>query len=294
LDILHFHTPLIKRSKVDLPSLVTVHTPMKADVGAIPISNLFTLLIKLQAPISFSLEQELFEHAGKLCVVAKSVADELQQYGISPKNVEIIGNGVDTDIFNPGHVDLDRSKPYFFTAGRLSYRKGLEDLLQCAVIVIRRFPNVRFMIAGSGPLETYLKKEIVKLNLKDHVILVGHISEQKKMIDLYQRASAYIHAAHYEGLPTVLLEAMACGRPVISTAVSGSLDVLTNEYNGLLIPPKNPALMAEAIERILLNPDFAESLGKTAYLTIKERFSWHVVGTNYITAYKKLLSAKSQ
>lgn len=115
------------------------------------------------------------------------------------------------------------------------------------------------------------------------------MSDRVELADLYRGATVYIHPAHYEGLPTVLLEAMACGRPVVATAVGGALDVIEDEHNGLLVPTKAPQAMAAAVARIMRNPDLATQLGSAARRTVEERYSWEVVGHHYLKEYKKLL-----
>jgi glycosyltransferase involved in cell wall biosynthesis len=290
VDLFHLHTPLVKWPETRSPAIVTVHTPMKTDTGAIPVTNLLSWLIKLQAPVSYLLEERLFQRADKLVAVAQSVAQELRLYGVNPQQISVLGNGVDTNIFAPSERRDASAEPYVLTAGRLAPRKGLEDLIRCAELVIGQFPNMRFFIAGAGPLEAALRAEIVRRQLETRVTLLGHIADRSHMLRLYQGAAAYVHAAHYEGLPTVLLEAMACGRPVVTTAVSGALDVVQDERNGLLVPPHNPQRMAESIVRLLQNPGLGERLGSAAHKTIQERYSWHVVSRSYLAQYEALLA----
>jgi glycosyltransferase involved in cell wall biosynthesis len=90
-------------------------------------------------------------------------------------------------------------------------------------------------------------------------------------------------------LPTVLLEAMACGRPVVTTSVSGALDVVQHGQNGLLVPPRAPEQMAAAIVRLLREPGLSEQLGRAARQTVEERYSWDVVGGSYLAQYETLL-----
>jgi glycosyltransferase involved in cell wall biosynthesis len=98
-----------------------------------------------------------------------------------------------------------------------------------------------------------------------------------------------IHPAHYEGLPTVLLEAMACGTPVIASAVSGALDVVTDGINGLLVPPRNPDQLARTVLQIMDHPEFARKLGSEAVLAIEKKYSWHLVSQNYLNLYNRLV-----
>ncbi len=289
VDLFHLHTPLVKWPGSKKPALVTVHTPMKADTGSIPLTNLLGWLIKLQAPFSYRLEQQLFDRANKLTSVAHSVADELAAYGVNPKHVSVLANGVDTNIFFPTLDSKQQHEPYFLTAGRLAPRKGLKDLIACAEHVVKHYPTYRFLIAGGGPLEKELKYEIKRRNLAQNVKLLGHIQNREQLVELYRGATAYVHAAHYEGLPTVLLEAMACACPVVTTAVSGALDVIQNQQNGLLVPAKAPQQLANALIHLIEQPKLAATLGQAAYQTIKERYAWEVVSQNYVAQYESLV-----
>jgi glycosyltransferase involved in cell wall biosynthesis len=263
---------------------------MKVDTRSVPATNLLGFLIKLQAPVSISLEQELFARCDKIAAVATSVAEELEEYGVNPSQVPILGNGVDTEIFFPGESSHSQREPYLLTAGRLGPRKGLEDLIRCAKIVTEQCPEVQFLIAGSGPLAAALRHEIEQHGLTERVHLLGHIDDRGQMVDLYRGALAYIHPAHYEGLPTVLLEAMACGRPAIATAVSGALDVIRDGSNGLLVPPRAPEVMAAAILRLLHDRALRERIGGAGLETIGNRYTWQAIGHDYTTLYRNLIA----
>jgi glycosyltransferase involved in cell wall biosynthesis len=218
------------------------------------------------------------------------VAAELDAYGIDRSQVAVLGNAVDAALFSPNGTKANTSPPYILTAGRLAPRKGLEDLIQCAQLVRLQIPSVRFLVAGSGPLEGALRNEIARRDMKANVILLGHIADHRQMVELYRGAAAYLHPAHYEGLPTVLLEAMACGRPVVATAVSGALDVIQDGGNGLLAPPHCPQQLASAVLRLLQDPRQGELLGAAALDTIQQRYSWEIVGSSYLAQYRELLS----
>jgi glycosyltransferase involved in cell wall biosynthesis len=289
-DVLHLHTPLVKQPKIRLPTLVTVHTPMKADVGSIALKNRMALLTRLQLPVSIHLEKGLLHEATKITAVSQSVASELCAYGIESKEVAVMGNGVDTRVFYPAKVKPAYPQPYLLTAGRLGMRKGLEDLIQCAKRMVEAYPRLNFIIAGEGHLRNPLQNQIDQLGLSERIHLIGHISNRHQMAWLYRGAAVYVHPAHYEGLPTVLLEAMACKRAVVSTAVSGALDIIQDGWNGLLVPPHNPKAMAQAISRILESPGLGKKLGNNAYNTIVSRYTWRVISQDYITQYQSILN----
>lgn len=290
VDVFHVHSPLPPLIETRRPILLTVHTPMRADVRSIPLRNLLSLLVKLQAPVSFGLETQLLRRAARITATATSVAHELREYGIDSARVAVLGNGVDTAMFSPAQVKVEEP-PYVLAAGRLGLRKGFEDLIECARLATAQLPNLRFRIAGNGPLENALRAQIARAGLDGCMELLGHIDDRQHMAALYQRAAVFVHPAHYEGLPTVLLEAMACGRPVVGTAVSGALDVIQSGENGLLVPPQAPAEMAAAILRLLADPDLCRRLGHAARETVEARYSWEKVGAHYLQLYQQLAEA---
>src|SRR5690606_8949952 len=107
-----------------------------------------------------------------------------------------------------------------------------------------------------------------------------------RLIELYRRARLFVHPAHYEGLPTVLLEAMACAKPVVTTAVSGALDVVKHGKNGLLAPPYAPNQLADAVCALLDDPALGRRLGAAARETIQSCYSWQTVGQGYLNCYR--------
>lgn len=292
LDLLHIHSPLVLPPPTRLPILVTIHTPLKADIRSVQARRLLGFLIRLQTPFSIRVEQTLFTRADRLVAVASSVAREAEEYDTGTKNVTVLGNGVDTDLFTP-RLDANKSgQPYFLTVSRLAPRKGLEDLIEAARLINQKYSKAKFLIVGSGPLHGELTQVIKSYRLESNVVLMGQVKDRLKLVEYYRDALAYVHPAHYEGLPTVLLEAMACGKAVVVTAVSGALDVVNDKVNGLLVPPRRPDILAQTLMHVLDNPEAASELGVNARLEVCRRFSWKVIGERYLEEYRHLLGDK--
>jgi glycosyltransferase involved in cell wall biosynthesis len=290
VDVFHLHSPLPAIIQPRCPIVLTVHSPMLAATRALKLRDLTTLLIKLQTPVSISIERQLIRRARQVTVVGSPTVADLREYGIDPLKVEVMGNGVDTEAFRPQPISPELPLQVL-AVGRLAVGKGFEDLVECARLVTTQQPKVRFCIAGSGPLEKELRARITQAGLGERMQLLGHIADRTQMKALYQRAALFVHPAHYEGLPTVLLEAMACARPCVATAVSGALDVIQPGENGCLVPPHNPAKMANVILRLLADPALAQRLGDAARRTIEARYSWEVVGAHYVQLYQQLVTA---
>jgi glycosyltransferase involved in cell wall biosynthesis len=196
-----------------------------------------------------------------------------------------VGNGVDEKIFTP--IINKTQERYILYTGRLSHRKGLFDLIECGKYICKKYPDVSFVIPGKGILLNKLKTQVEKIGLKDRFRFLGFV-DRRKLIQLYQNAAVYVMPSHYEGLPTVLLEAMSCGLPVVATSVSGNLDVLSSGENGILIPPKSPEKMADAISLLLDNESLRKKVGSNARKTIEEHYSWEVITNKFLKCYQSL------
>jgi glycosyltransferase involved in cell wall biosynthesis len=290
VDLLHLHTPLPPPLRSRHPQLLTVHTSLRGEAAAIRVRDARSALVRLQMPFSLMTERTLLARASQVAAVSYSVADELMRYPVGAHSVEVVGNGVDTGRFRPADVPSRRcdGPRYILAAGRLDVRKGFHDLIEAMAEVRRRCPDVALYIAGSGPLAGQLRATGRTFGLDGALRLLGHV-DQTSLVALYRGAAIFAHAAHYEGLPTVLLEAMSCGKPVVSTAVSGALDLIEDGRNGLLVPSERPQEMAYALCRLLDDAMLAAQLGYAARRTVEAQFSWGVVGNRYEGCYAALL-----
>lgn len=287
-DIVHIHSPLSPIVDTTLPVIATIHTPMKTDTLASfnENRNLRTTVWKLSGRfISYPLEVNLIKRANVITVVSNSVAQELKEYPAQNKKIIVMGNGIDNTIFKP--VGKKSEKKYILFTGRLSYRKGLFDLIECGKYICEKYPDISFMITGSGILSDTLRERINEQGLAKQFKFLGFVTREE-LIKLYQNATLYVLPSHYEGLPTVLLEAMSCGLPVIATAVSGNLDVITHGKNGILVPPKSPEKIAEAISLLLDDEQMRKKLGENARKTIEENYTWDIISNNFLTYYNSL------
>jgi len=293
-DLVHIHSPLVPKIHTTLPTIATIHTPMKIDTLASfhETRNLRTTLWKLSGQfISYPLEVHLLQTANIITVVAKSVAQELQEYPLKNNDLLVMGNGIDNATFTPGRTTP--TERYVLFTGRLSYRKGLFDLIEAAKDVCENHQDVSFIITGSGILIDTLRERINELGLTKRIKFPGFVTREQ-LITLYQNATIYVVPSHYEGLPTVLLEAMSCGLPVIATAVSGNLDVITPGTNGLLVPPQNPKQLAEAITTLLEDDQLRTTLGNNARSTIEKQYTWDIISEKYLEQYHTLLPTKQK
>lgn len=168
--------------------------------------------------------------------------------------------------------------PVILSVARLVEKKGLSDLILAADNLRQRGRRFLVEIVGDGPLRQSLEAQVRRLGLNDHVRFLGPLPHER-LCRIYQSVSIFalpcIVAADgdRDGIPNVLLEAMASGVPVVSTPVSGIPEVIRSEAEGLLVPPNSPAGLADAVDRLLSSPELGERLALAARAKIETCFS---------------------
>jgi glycosyltransferase involved in cell wall biosynthesis len=289
IDLFHVHTPLPPMIVTKRPVMLSFHSTMFYDVLDTQFSNLYTLLMKLQAPISVRLEIGNLKRANYINAISSRAAKALKNYYHQADDIQVVWNAVDTNFFKPGLNQVVKEGIVLYT-GRLAPGKGLDDLIQAFLIINRKAVNAQLLIAGEGPLQRDLNKIIDSNNLGQNVKLLGHIFDRNQLVELYQTAAIFVLPSHHEGLPTAVLEAMACGLPVVATCVGGLPEIINNGLNGKLVVPSSPEQLAHAICELLEDQTLRTHLGLKARQTIEERFSWDRIGSNFIRQYETMLS----
>jgi L-malate glycosyltransferase len=176
--------------------------------------------------------------------------------------------GVDTDRFRPGNgaavrrsLGLSGKGPVFGTIARLTEQKGHRYLLEAASRALRVRPDLNFVFAGDGPLRDSLTARARSLGIADRVRFLGYRTDVTALLAAFD---VFTLPSLYEGLPNAVLEAMACGRPVVATAVDGTPEVVAEGETGLLVPPRDPDRLSEAVLRLAGDARLRTSMGAEA------------------------------
>jgi L-malate glycosyltransferase len=288
-DIIHMHSPLVPALKTNLPIIVTEHGTVQGSISTSQNHDLSSILIKNIFFREFiSLDYEVLRNSDVITTVSVSCKNEIKTIIPEKKEIYVTGNGVDTDLFQPDPT-IDRDLKTILYTGRLDSRKGLIDLINSAAFVVKNFQEVKFVLTGKGPYKNFLSKRISQLELEDHFIFHNYVTTDK-LLELYQNATIYVLPSYYEGLPTSLLEALACGLPCIATDVAGNNELIINGVNGALIPPHDPEKLAMAIENLLYDKSLRNKYSINGRRTVVENFSWDMIAEKYIALYQKLLT----
>jgi glycosyltransferase involved in cell wall biosynthesis len=210
-----------------------------------------------------------------------TVSKETMRLGADKTKTSVMYNGVDTNCFRSAKkgesrekLGLPKNRTIIFSVRRLVYKNGLDTLIESAAIVARNNPDILFVVAGKGPSKQLIEDHIKELGIEENTKLTGFVPDE--LLPVYYNAADYfvLPSASGEGLPLVLFEAMACGLPVIATAVGGTPEIIEHMKNGVLVPPMNPEAMAEALLKLLAKEELGRGIGEEAKRSIKNRFTW--------------------
>ena len=189
----------------------------------------------------------------------------------------LIRNGVDPAGLIP---DFDRAakknelgsagRPLVVAVSRLHRQKGLKHLLRAVPLIREEVPAVKIVVAGGGPLESKLTSQVRRLRIEESISLLG---ERKDVREVLAAADVFVLPSLWEGLPYVLIEAAALGKPIVAADIDGVREVIRSGETGILVPPRDPGRLAAALILLLKDQDLACKLGERAKRDIPPGFS---------------------
>jgi glycosyltransferase involved in cell wall biosynthesis len=268
-DLVHIHTPFIAHyagarfaRKAGLPCVATYHTFFEEYihhyVPAMP-HGIGRFLAR-----AFTRSQ--CRDVQALIAPSDPMRDILLDYGVSTA-IHVLPTGLPADRFMAGDavrfrvqsgIPLDR--PLMTYIGRVAHEKNIDFLVRVFTQVRNRVPNAMLVIAGEGPARDSLRELVASLKIEEHVHFAGYLDRNTGLLDCYAAANVFAFASRTETQGLVLLEAMAQGAPVVSTAELGTRSILKPGC-GALVVPENQDEFAAAVVRVLQDPNLQKELG---------------------------------
>ncbi len=287
-DILHTHLPTpwsadwsavvsaVKRK----PLVLTYHNDIVGEGFANHIAKVYNA-----TALKFLLKM------AKKIIVSHSNYLEFSPYLKKYKEkIHIIPVGVDIEKFSNGETKVENIIFFLSLLDKFHRYKGLDHLFNALTIVKKEIPTVKLKVGGDGELLEYYKKRAAYLGLQENVTFLGHVPNEK-IPEHYRNCDLFVLpsiSSSQEGFGIVLLEAMACGKPVVSTNIVGAAEDIRNYNTGIVVEPMDTKALADAIVRILQDKKEAKGMGVNGRKLVEDKYSWARISKSVERVYNSL------
>jgi len=282
VDVVHAHGFGYWPTFVGMTRRALDNTPLVITPHSNPGSKIYGFLDVRALPLKF---------ADRVIALTLAEKNHLQVLGLNRNKIEVIPNGIDFKDYE-GLKNMDEGDIVAYV-GRVDINhKGLDTLIKAIPMVLKKVREARFIIAGPdwGDMES-LKKTASKLNVMERVTFTGSVPRKEK-IKIYAMAKLCVFPSNIEPFGIAILEAMSSGKPIVATNVGGIPELIKNGWTGILVPPRNPRALADAVSYLLLNPDEATKMGERAR-AVARNYSWDNVVDKILRVYEALASHRA-
>lgn len=269
-DLVHIHTPFIAHyagvrfaRRAKLPCIATYHTFFEEYLH----HYLPVLPRRIGRVLARSFTRSQCRDVQALIAPSEPMRAVLLEYGVTTP-IHVLPTGLPADRFRQGDGAAFRARtglppdvPLAIYIGRVAHEKNIGFLIDMFREVIRAMPRAMLVVAGEGPARPALEAQAAALDLRERVRFVGYLDRNTELLDCYAAADAFVFASRTETQGLVLLEAMAQGAPVVSTAELGARSILTPESGALVVPEERQAFAAEVV-RVLGDPALKAELAR--------------------------------
>jgi glycosyltransferase involved in cell wall biosynthesis len=282
------------------PDIIHAHDPHGVAMSALALS-MSTQLVKpplvAARRVDFhlrgtSLSRWKYRQVDMFICASEAIRQMLLSDGIPPQRAVTVHEGIDlaraaATSPAPLHEELwlPHGAPIVGNVAALVPHKGQRHLVDAAALVVRHVPDARFVIAGEGELRSALEQQIKHLGLEKHVLLAGF---RPDILSLHKAFDVFVMSSVTEGLGTSLLDAMACGRPIVATTAGGMPEVVEDGHTGILVPPRDHVAMAEAIVRLLKDEALRRRMGAAGLSLAHARFSAERMVQDTVRVYERV------
>ena len=276
--------------RLGIPTVCTLHTldaPARGSRDARRF-KLMAWVLRRHSPLVIAVSESARRH-------------HLDHARLKPAQTVTLFNGIDLDRFGTVHPDagssvrrelgLDNDSAVITTVAVLREPKGIQHMIDALASVIEAVPNVRYLVVGEGSHRSALEAHIEGAGLRDRVIIAGARNDVPEVL---AASDLFVLPSLTEALPTVVVEAMAAGVPIVATRVGGIPKMVDHSDAALLVPPANPAALGAAAIRILTNPWQAAAMGGAARRLADERFDIVVQATRLVSRYRECAAAHAR
>ena len=246
-----------------------------------------------KTPLYYAIDRRCLPRYDQVICVSQDLFEDCQRLGVSSEKLTLIDNAIAVEDYAvTTNRSSAKSKLGFFSepsliagVGRLSAEKGFDLLIEAVANLNRQGKNISLAIAGDGDERAALEALIVKHRCQEMVKLLGFVKDTRLV---YQAADLFVLSSHREGLPNVVLEAMASGTPVLATRVAGMPNLIVDDVNGKLIEPGSVDQLEDGINELITNQSTRSRYANEAKQTVLERFDFASRMKKVIAVYQRL------
>lgn len=284
-DLIHAHTPVpaiadiiaLKNIPTRTPFILTYHNDITKSgfLGGI-VSSIYNM----------TLGKSLIKNSDVIITTTQSYADNSKLLKSSLSKVRVIPNGVDCDHFKPGldplsvrgKYGIDPLDKLILFVGHLDRYKGCDYLVRALPLITENIERVHLLIVGSGPQSSSLRQIAAALHIEDKITFAGYV-EDDELPYIYASADVFVlpSVSSYEGFGIVQLEALSCGKPVVTTTLPGVREVDSDGAATLHVSPGDITELSQAITKILSDDELAQQMGQMGRALALEQYSWSKV-----------------
>lgn len=282
----------LRRGKYDI---LHAHTSHAHSIGllALLFGNVKAMAVsrRVDFPIRSRLKYNSF--AVHYIAVSEAIKRVMIGGGVAAQKIDVVRSCIDLREFDTavisdvrGEFGIKKDAILVGNIAHMADHKGQIYLVRAAEIVRRKCPDVRFIIVGDGELRSHLESEAQKLGLNKELVFTGF---RRDVVDFLAAFDIFAFPSHLEGLGTSLLGAMAMRKPIVSTTAGGIPEVVENGVNGILVPPKDPESLADAITHLIERPEVRLRCGISGRKLVEEKFTIEKLVEGTLGIYKKIL-----
>lgn len=279
------------------PDIVHIHSRRGADVwGVLAARHLgLTHLVsrRVDSPEARWLAQWRYRDCARVVGISAKICEVLRRSGVAADKIRLIRSGVDTALYRPrprsGKLNQLFGIPAdFLTVGMVAQfipRKGHSDLVAAARSILKVIPNTRFLLFGKGQLRAEIEQQVDAAGLRPAFIFPGF---REDLPDLLPEIDVVAHPAHAEGLGVALLQASACGVPVVAGRAGGIPEIVIDGESGFLVPPGQPAELAEKLVDLLVSAEKRQAMGDAGRCFVEAECSLETMAAQNAALYHEI------
>lgn len=245
-------------------------------------NDLLETILKVRSPVLYKLFKSTLRNADILIAI-NSHSKRLYSQFVPDEKIRVIPPGVDINRFY--FSENNHYKHEILTVGYLVKRKGIDYLVNAMPDIIKFIPNAQLRIIGDGPEKPNLQRLCKKLCVERNVIFQGLV-QNSDISKFYRDSSIFCLPSHSETFGNVFLEAMSCGRPVITTPTIGAMEIIEDGKTGILVPPRESKKLANNIIDLLKDGDTMKKMGLLGRKVVEDKYDWNIISKKYFEVYR--------